>query len=61
MITSQDYYVRLKKLYKLLEKTKQQMLGLDWESKVKVKELELKIVNEIKDIESRIKQSTVVK
>lgn len=53
--------MKLKKLYILLEKTKQQMLGLDWESKLQIKKLESKIINEIKVIESHIKQSTVVK
>ena len=61
MITNQDYSMKLKKLYILLEKTKQQMLGLDWESKLQIKKLESKIINEIKVIESHIKQSTVVK
>jgi hypothetical protein len=61
MITNQDYSMKLKKLYILLEKTKQQMLGLDWESKLQIKKLESKIKNEIKVIESHIKQSTVVK
>jgi hypothetical protein len=61
MITNQDYSIKLKKLYILLEKTKQQMLGLDWESKLQIKKLESKIINEIKVIESHIKQSTVVK
>jgi hypothetical protein len=61
MNANQDYSMKLKKLYMLLEKTKQQMLGLDWESKLQIKKLESKIINEIKLIESHINQSTVVK
>jgi hypothetical protein len=61
MNADQDYSMKLKKLYMLLEKTKQQMLGLDWESKLQIKKLESKIINEIKLIESHINQSTVVK
>lgn len=37
------------------------MLGLDWESKLELKNLESKVVSEIKRLEQQIKSDVMVK
>ena len=45
-----DRNTRLKKLQRLLELNRQHMLGLDWQSKLEFKEIESKIIAEIKSL-----------
>lgn len=42
--------MRLKQLYELLKAIREHKLGLDWESKTQYKEIEEKIIAEIKSI-----------
>lgn len=52
---------RIKKLYTLLEATRQHMLGLDWESKIEYKAIEKKIIDQIKFLEQDMPKASVVK
>ena len=45
-----DTSTRLKHLYQLLQAIREHKLGLDWESKTQYKEIEEKIIAEIKSI-----------
>lgn len=60
-MNSKELKSKIKKLYTLLERTRQQMLGLDWESKLELKNLESKVVSEIKRLEQQIKSDVMVK
>jgi hypothetical protein len=46
----EDRNKRLNKLQTLLEVNRQHMLGLDWQSKLEFKEIEKKIIAEIKSL-----------
>jgi hypothetical protein len=53
--------LRLKELYALLEKIDVAALGNDWQSKKLLKELRLKVVNEIKQINYNLHTTDMVK
>jgi hypothetical protein len=53
--------LRLKDLYALLEKIDVAALGNDWQSKKLLKELRLKVVNEIKQINYNLHTTDMVK
>jgi hypothetical protein len=53
--------VRLKDLYTLLEKIDVAALGNDWQSKKLLKELRVKVVNEIKQINYNLHATDMVK
>lgn len=52
---------RLKELYALLQKIDIASLGNDWQSKKLLKELRLKVVNEIKQINHNLNTTDMVK
>jgi hypothetical protein len=52
--------LRLKDLYALLEKIDVAALGNDWQSKKLLKELRLKVVNEIKQINYNLHTTDMV-
>lgn len=53
--------LRLKDLYALLEKIDVAALGNDWQSKKLLKELRVKVVNEIKQINYNLHATDMVK
>jgi hypothetical protein len=53
--------LRLKELYTLLEKIDVAALGNDWQSKKLLKELRVKVVNEIKQINYNLHTTDMVK
>jgi hypothetical protein len=53
--------LRLKDLYALLEKIDVAALGNDWQSKKLLKELRVKVVNEIKQINYNLHTTDMVK
>jgi hypothetical protein len=53
--------LRLKDLYALLEKIDVAALGNDWQSKKLLKELRLKVVNEIKQINYNLHTTDMIK